>query len=339
MVKPEMDGLIRDEPNDVYHANEAVSHSKLKKFIQRPLLYDGLYVTKNLIKPAATKSMKGGSLFHTLLLEPDKFFTDYMILPDKYDSGGGVMKPWNGNANVCKAHIAEAEAAGKNIVTRAEYMDAKFKALMVRDHPVIGKLLAGGEPELTWRISEGRPFPMQARTDYFNFTMTQEQAGVINEFTAKLMVIDKPAVAGEPYVMDYKTTMCLDDWFRENYGSTVLKYGYHTQQEFYRSIVNDVLHRAGHPLVRFFFFMVQETSEPYDCMLGWIDRDTADLAGYQNSYNLRALAKAYKIGKWIGYRDQGVMLIGIPEHIRSRIQEETLEKHHENPEWLVGGES
>ena len=43
-----MNAAIRGEPSEVYHATDAISHSKLEVFRRRPALYHRKYVLKGL---------------------------------------------------------------------------------------------------------------------------------------------------------------------------------------------------------------------------------------------------------------------------------------------------
>lgn len=87
-------------------AGKSVSKSLISKFIQDP------WAWRNAPKTEPTRSMQIGSLLDTLLTEPDKFHTRYVMAEyDKFQS------------NESKAWRAEMEAAGL-IVLKQDQFDA-----------------------------------------------------------------------------------------------------------------------------------------------------------------------------------------------------------------------
>lgn len=96
---------------DDYHKENAprgdksrvMGRSDLMEFYRCPSRWRDGY------KSDATDSTEWGDLMDTLLLSPDEFDNRYIVTPDTYPDGKGVLKPWNWNANHCKDWRAEQE--------------------------------------------------------------------------------------------------------------------------------------------------------------------------------------------------------------------------------------
>src|SRR5581483_11655525 len=101
-----------------YHACSAVSHSKLQVFRKLPLLYKLTYIDKVIPPREETKATRIGSGVDALLLEGVEAFNNRVrVAPETYGSEG---KPWNWNANECKAWRAKNESGDKLIITSDE---------------------------------------------------------------------------------------------------------------------------------------------------------------------------------------------------------------------------
>ncbi len=73
-----------DMPNHVYHASQGISSSMVKKACESMMLYQKLYVTKEIEQPKGD-ALRLGNLFHTLVLEPLKLEEEYILLDDTID--------------------------------------------------------------------------------------------------------------------------------------------------------------------------------------------------------------------------------------------------------------
>lgn len=71
--------IVANMPNEVYHATEHMSKSKLDLFNRSPA---HLYCAEP-VQP--TRAMDLGTAIHTAVLEPERFDTDYMLLRDCKD--------------------------------------------------------------------------------------------------------------------------------------------------------------------------------------------------------------------------------------------------------------
>jgi hypothetical protein len=330
MSKLEIKGLIRGESNNDYHNNAAVSSSKLKVFMTNPLSYQRRYITRETGPQETTVAMSIGSLAHAYILERGTFFDRHMVLPKTYTNDKGETKPWSGNATVCKEIIAAAEAAGKEVLTEEEFKAVKALSVAVDANPVAQILLAGGEAELTWRV-DYENFSVQSRTDYFVGSATEEQSVALQAYGIDLQ-------AGEPYIVDLKTTADLSSWERTNYGSALVKYGYHLQTGFYRPVVNTVLRDAGIREVEKFFFVVIDKGLEDSCVFV-LDDETMLFSTDIIEKAVGKLQQCYATNAWPGYKDRGVVKIGVPEHIRRAVLMQDVEGQDiPKQDWLTRDE-
>ena len=220
------------ESNETYHANDAVSHSKLELFRRRPISYYRHFIARTVARPEATEAFRIGSAAHCAVLEPDQFWQRYALRPDGID-----RRTKDG-----KAAFAEFESAnvGKVVIAKDELGDVREMAAAVAHHPLASQLLAAGKSELTWRVSPAGSLALQCRTDWFN------PAGC-------------ELSGGRPYVADLKTVESLDSDAFRNFERACFSFGYHRQAGFYLPLITEIL---GGPVFDFFFIAV-EKAEPY----------------------------------------------------------------------------
>ena len=220
------------ETNEQYHANEAISHSKLELFRRRPISYYRRFVAKTVARPETTEAFRLGSAAHCAVLEPNQFWDRYALRPEGID-----RRTKDG-----KIAFAEFESAnvGKTVITQDEAWSVQEMTAAVQHHPLASQLLAAGSPELSWRVSPAGGLALQCRTDWFN------PAGC-------------ELSQGRHYVADLKTVESLDaDAFR-NFERACFSFGYHRQAGFYLPLITEIL---GSPVFDFFFIAVEKV-EPF----------------------------------------------------------------------------
>ena len=72
---------MKIETNEQYHANDAISHSKLELFRRRPISYYRRFIAKTVARPEPTEAFRLGSAAHCAVLEPDTFWARYALRP------------------------------------------------------------------------------------------------------------------------------------------------------------------------------------------------------------------------------------------------------------------
>lgn len=138
--------IIRDEPNEVYHANKAISSSQAKLALKSLQLFkdneDGLIERKE------SPAMAFGSAVHCAILESDEYAKRYAVKPADF----------NGRTKEGKAMAAQWEKDG---VIMLDAKDQQRIDLIVERMPaVIGDIFNECETELTYRTDDA-----QARFD------------------------------------------------------------------------------------------------------------------------------------------------------------------------------
>lgn len=220
------------ESNETYHANDAISHSKLELFRRRPISYYRRFIARTVARPEATEAFRIGSAAHCAVLEPDEFRNRYAQRPEGID-----RRTKDGKEEFARF---EAENVGKTVIDQAEAGSVREMAVAVQNHPLASQLLAAGSPELSWRVSPAGGMALQCRTDWFN------PAGC-------------ELSQGRPYVADLKTVESLDSDAFRNFERACFSFGYHRQAGFYLPLITEI---TGSPVFDFFFVAVEKV-EPF----------------------------------------------------------------------------
>lgn len=261
-ANPEATGVILNEPNDTYHANAAISHSKLTDFINRPAYFKGKHIDK-LIPNGNSEALKLGSAIHVLILEGEQAFHEqyasidvklnWRSKADKYDSvcvlNDNLLDPLD------QSTLLEV-ATGKKEDIEAFFADRPGRILIephekelcfrlrdsVLSHPVASVLLAQGMPEVTFRseVLDFRGYAVQCRPDWLSLEGCEHSEG-------------------EAYCADLKTIAALPQW-----NSQFWKRGYHRALPFYEKTMEAVV---GAPVTKKWFWIVVEKEYPWATMV------------------------------------------------------------------------
>lgn len=127
-------GIYADIPNDVYHADSTwISSSQIKVGLGSPWYYKYFVMDKK-GKKTETKQLGFGTLCHSLILEPEKFDSEYVVMPDrKLDLRKKADQLWK--------EEFEKENAGKTVVSQEDYRNAITCRDSVFSHPDAKRLL------------------------------------------------------------------------------------------------------------------------------------------------------------------------------------------------------
>jgi|688.fasta_scaffold11339_18 hypothetical protein len=269
------------EPNEVYHAHSAISHSKLELFRRRPISYYRRFIAKTVARPEPTEAFRLGSAAHCAVLEPATFWQRYALRPEGID-----RRTKAGKEEFAKF---ESENVGRTVIDQGEAGNVREMAVAVQNHPLASQLLAAGSPELSWRVEPKGGMALQCRTDWFN------PAGC-------------ELSSGRPYVADLKTVESLDaDAFR-NFERACFNFGYHRQAGFYLPLITEIL---GSPVFDFFFVAV-EKCEPYGVAVYRLS-DAATARGHDETIgDLIRLQACIKDQQWPNLPNE-LREIGLPK--------------------------
>lgn len=221
-------GWYRDLPNAAYHASAGVSSSQLKKLLDRTPAH-----LRHGPALEQTESMRLGTAVHTLVLEPQKFEREIVVLPEL-----NLRK---------KADRQERDALlessdGRTLVSAAQFERAQAMAFAVHDHPTASALIEDviAESSIYWHA-------------------TDDETGA-----RQLQKVRPDAICrGHNVLLDIKT--CADASYT-GFVRTVEKYAYHLSAAMYLEGVNQckpLLAEAGHFAYDKFVFICVENTEPY----------------------------------------------------------------------------
>lgn len=167
--KPIEPGIYFDLPAEDYHSDPALSSTGLKDLLKSPRKYWWTSYMNPYREGLDTDAMKIGRAFHTLILEPEKFNEEFIILPPsneiKVDSEGWerIQKRYKGFPDLNDFQMPKTARAttisyvGKKLVLREEqFNEQRLMLIMLKSHPLLAKLFEGGRPEVSifWRDEE-----------------------------------------------------------------------------------------------------------------------------------------------------------------------------------------
>lgn len=189
MIETYKDG-VHDITNDQYHASNGISRSKLMLLDKSP--YHFWYETMSgFAEPKEqTPSMVLGSLFHTLLLEPDKFNREYIVSPK-------IDRRTTRGKEEYEQFLIHAE--NKIVLTEDQFSKASIMAAQIKEHEIVKTLLddARFEQSIFW---------------------TDKETG--------LQFKTRPDIWSRKMVVDVKTTI---DASQYSFMKASLNYGYYLQ--------------------------------------------------------------------------------------------------------------
>ena len=256
-----------NESIEYYHANAAISHSKLECYRRRPALYFKKYIAKTLAQPDESTAFRLGSAVHCAILEEKEFSARYVQKPDL-----------DRRTKEGKAAYAEfaAQHEGKTLLDADELAQVVTMREAVATHPIASQLLANGEPEVTWRKPQSNALrALQCRTDWFS-SLGCEMTN------------------GEPYIVDIKTVESLDSDAFRNFERAAFSYGYHRQAGFYLPLINELFDRR----VTRMYYVAVEKCEPYGVAVYKLSDDAIARGQDENIADLIRLKKSLEDNHW-----------------------------------------
>lgn len=255
------------ETIEQYHANPAISHSKLECYRRRPALYFKKYVAKTLPQPEESGAFRLGSAVHCAVLEEKEFASRYVLRPD-----------CDRRTKEGKIQFAEfaAQHAGKTLLDADEMAQVIAMREAVAAHPIASRLLAEGIPEMTWRKAQPNALSaLQCRTDWFAPCGCE-----ISEF--------------HPYALDIKTVESLDSDAFRNFERAAFSFGYHRQAGFYLPLINEILE---YPVSRMYYVAVEKV-EPFGVAVYKLADDAIARGQDENIADLVRLRRSLETNDW-----------------------------------------
>ena len=202
--------------NDAYHAHSAISSSNCKDLLISPWLYKAKCDTQS----TPTAAMEFGTMFHTMVLEPDTMQDRYFVA-DKPKRNTKMGKEEYEHLNQIRGD--------RTWLSIADFKKAEAMRAAIDQNTVVKHLLSGGKAEQSvfW-ADQVTGTLCKARPDYLNV----EQG----------------------YIVDLKTTSSLA--CENAFKSTVERYQYHLSAAFYQY---GVMQATGREM-DFFFVVVETSA-------------------------------------------------------------------------------
>lgn len=260
-------GIVRDMPNDKYHATPAIGSSGLKLLAQSPAHFYAAYLDPNRVSKEPTAAMKLGTATHTAILEPSEFDNRYTVMPD------GL----NRATKEGKAIWAAILETGKTPISQADIDRIMGMSAAVRAHPVSRLIFENNEPVFEMSMFWRDPVtgaPCKIRPDLAIMPCKAFPNGLI---------------------VDLKTT---DDASPAGFGRNAWNWDMHLQAALYPE---GFMHAVGTKKPPMFLWLAAEKENPFACMY---HKATDELLKYGSHevYLLRKLfAECLAANHWPAY--------------------------------------
>lgn len=269
--------------NITYHGDVSrISKSGLDKIAQSPAHYYYHYLAPDKPPHVETDAMLQGSIFHKLVLEPDEFKKQYMLLPPgapEYPSARSI------NAKVQSEETARtlkfyqdlaAAYPGIQIITREMYDTAHRMRDAVMAHSLARELVSDGKAEQTVLFEDLHTgAPCKCRPDWLRH---------------------------DDVVVDLKSTT---DASLDAFGRSSFNYRYYVQAPFY---VDGINVEFGYERVKHFVFIAVEKTPPYGVGVYFTPDDVMELGRKEYRRNLATYMECRKSNRWPSYSEDPLAL-------------------------------
>lgn len=248
-----------NDSNEFYHSQPGISASGLKLMKQSPAHYDQREVKQ-------TDAMYFGELYHTFILENDRFYKDYTVVDP-------LQRPDQKHGMSAKANKEWLESF-VNPVTAATHEQLKAMREVLFRHPYAKVLLTNGESEASYYcdldIGANKRINVRFRPD--------------NVRHDKRIVVDLKTAA---------------DASVDGFKSAAAKYDYQLQAALYSDLMELVM---DEPLGYDFFFVAQEKVKPFAFNIFQASPQFRSIGRYEYELLLMLYAYCEESEKWPGYQ-------------------------------------
>lgn len=291
-------GIYRGIPMAAYHeqltVTPSISSSGLREIEGRSPLH---YFATSYLNPGRrdddtdSAAMILGRAVHTLLLGEDGFAATHVTRPDTYaDAKTGELKPWSGNALVCKAWIAEQKAAGKTVLLKSQITDIQGMAESLTKSSVAIDLLRG-------RI---------------------ERSIVVKDAATGVWLKSRPdSIPADTIIADLKT--CADA-SQVGLQRSILNQGYLQQM----ALAITCMEAVGQKQVGEAVLLFVETSYPYAFNIKPLDNGDIYTAMRLNRRAINTFAECLASGEWPTFEDSMRTWSAPPWWVKRHEEDNTL---------------
>ena len=260
--------------NAEYHALDYVSKSHLDLVDKSPFHYWDRYINPDRVIPEPTKQMIIGSAFHSLVLEPDVFETEFIV-----EAVDAPKRPTATQRNAKKPSNQTLDA-----IAFWESFDNKAK----------GKTILSLEDIERLTIMKQRIVEHPAASTILNLSGVAEQSYQWRDEKTGELCKSRPDFHTDDgtLIVDLKTT---SDASELGFQKSVHNFRYHVQAGFYLRSIKEAQQ---------FVFIAVETKPPYLVAVYNASTDMINAGNRVADKNLETLANCRKSGKWLGYSEE-----------------------------------
>lgn len=247
------------DSNEFYHAQPGISASGLKLMKKSPAHY-------NERETGQTDAMHFGELYHTFILEQDRFFKEYQIVNPE-------LRPDQGHGMTAKANIAWLQSFSNPVpIETLKQLQAMKDVLFA--HPYAKSLLTGGEFESSYYcdmdIGANERIQVRFRPDHVKHN--------------KRIIVDLKTAAD-----------ASEDGFKKG----AANFDYHIQAALYADLMELI---TGETLGYEFFFVAQEKIPPYAFNIFEASPQFRSVGRYEYELLLMLYAYCTETDNWPGYQ-------------------------------------
>jgi len=240
---------------------------------------------------------KFGRAVHLLFGGEKGFNEQFIVRPETYEHEKEGTKPFNANANVCKAWLAEQDRKGRAVLKGEEMGDIRGMAIRLAQEPFVQN---GG---------------MSGLVEHSLFCPRDidvvDASGEIH--TVRIWEKGRPdnLPLDAPLGCDYKTT---DDASPVAARSSIANYGYHQQL----GLIDDLIYRITGIQLEEHVLIMQEKKRPYSVNIKPIDALDIEYGRRQNIRAAQKFTQCWFDGKFPGYEDSEIPAT-LPDWLRKRL--------------------
>lgn len=303
-------GKLLNEPNAEYHANAAVSKTKIGIFRRSAKLYYKLHVAKTLVKPAATDALLIGSAVDTLALEGPEAYAKLFIespkdapkRPTKAQRNAARPSPESRAAMDWWDQFAMA-AEGKSVIDAETAATVRRCADALNENATFREVHAASEKQVTYRV-KGSVFDLQCRPD-----MWLPEGCSLSD--------------GAPMIADLKTIAELPMDDEGHLSRHICNFFYHHAAWFYPEVVARVEKWKDEWFRPSFRLCFVEKEEPYAVVWREVDATALQVAEVEVVQALDRMKRCYETGVWPdSWDDKPCPTVGLPDwYVRKVLKE------------------
>lgn len=266
-------GIRTDLEHADYLKVEALSASGIKLMLQSPAHYR---FDKD--HPAeTTDAMLMGSAVHMAILEPERFATSVIVVPE--DAPKRPTSAQWGAAKPSPSSLAamqwwtdfNAEAAGKLVLTTEQGAKVEGMANAVRRHPIHDEMMGSGHSEVSFFWRDARlDIPCKARFDRLN---------------------------DSAFAFDVKS---CQDASPEGFARTVAAFRYHVQAAWYNTGHEHLRNES----LRAFLFIAVESAAPHGCAVYVLEPNAIMFGASRCEEAMLLYKQARDTGYWRSYSER-----------------------------------